>query len=92
MSAAEAAEEDFASNPRRCVGVCSAPVEAGVGGGYRWHSIKESAGHLAVERSSRDDPIVVMGRSDDQAYVYVYVCVCVCVCAYASTRVCMRMG
>jgi len=32
-------------------------------GGYRWHSIKESAGHLAIECSFKD-PIVVMGRGN----------------------------
>lgn len=39
-------------------------------GGYRWHPIKESAGHLAIECSFKD-PIVVMGRSSDQAYACV---------------------
>lgn len=38
--------------------------------GYRWHPIKESAGHLAIECSFKD-PIVVMGRGGDQAYACV---------------------
>lgn len=47
-------------------------------GGYRWHPIKESAGHLAIECSFKD-PIV--GRGGDQACVG---CVSNRTCAYSA--------
>lgn len=51
-------------------------------GGYRWHPIKESAGHLAIECSFKD-PIVVIGRSSDQAYACVG-CVSNRTCGYSA--------
>lgn len=51
-------------------------------GGYRWHPIKESAGHLAIECSFKD-PIVVMGRGSDHAYACVG-CVSNRTCAYSA--------